>query len=373
MRSLYSKSYGPSSCKVRVYEPRRGANFMLARRVAGKYHTKTLGHRDAEQAEKDAHSLINAVLSGAKEKATSSDPDKLTVKTLVSLYLESESFRALKPRSAKERERLLIKAVDWLGPTKRVATLDTDDTRGLLRRQGGGNTNQYHLFAALRAVVMWGTEKKLESGAALVRHNPLQGVAKRLGIRPNPMPNRPVITEAMFVALRRGNRKRASMMLRVCLAICYETGRRIGEIRAIPWQDFDLDAGRIYWDGSRNKRGYGNGRPMSKRVRRYLRVWQAHCPSSELVFPGTRNPNQPVPRDTSTKWPRIMFRNAGMKKPKGLGFHGTRRGWASARRGHALADIREAGGWRSNEVVLGYIQTTEADVDRVVLTPTHRV
>jgi integrase len=120
-------------------------------------------------------------------------------------------------------------------------------------------------------------------------------------------------------------------------------------------------------------RHYAKSRPMTARVRRYLRVWRANCPSTDWVFPGAEDPNSPVPRDTVTKWPGMFFARAGIKKPKGLGFHGARRQWASARRGYAIADLREAGGWRSNEVVLGYIQATEADIDRVALTPTHRV
>ena len=199
MSDLYKQSYGQRGCVVRVYEPRPGANFMIAPRINGKYHAESLGHRDPERAKAEAYALIAAVMNGSSENTTK--PDKLTLEALVAMYLESEQHKDLGDRQRPEKEALLRRIVGYFGPLKRVSGLDDDAVRGLLRarREGthgfrkGKKQSEYHCYAALRSVIMWGLEKRSAKGNRILRENPLAGTAKRLKIRPNRWPNQPML------------------------------------------------------------------------------------------------------------------------------------------------------------------------------------
>ena len=382
MSSLYSESYGQRGCKVRVYEPRPGAPFMLARRVNGKYHAASLGHRDAEKAKAEAFALISAVLNGQKEQAEQTDPNKLTVKALVAMYLDSEQYKDLAERQRKDKKALLEKIVDYFGPTKRVATLDDDAVRGLLRarREGtrgfgkGGQQSVYHCFAALRSVFLWARDKRTETGGRLLRDNPLDGMAKRLKVRPNPTPNKPTIRHDEFEKLVKGARK-LPMYTRVFLILTEAAGRRAGAVRQLRWENVDLDRGRIHWRGDRgvDKMQLQMTRPTTRRAMRYLRVWQKHCPSQDWVFPAPRDETKVVSKGTAQSWILAAFKAAGLKRPKGLGWHGLRRKWASERRGHALTDVKEAGGWLSMAALLRYVQVDDEAIEDVSLNPTSRI
>src|SRR4051794_36702393 len=78
--TLYSVSFGGRGCKVRVYEPREGANYMLPRFKDGRYHSATLGHRDPEKAKAEAYSLIASITSGKKgAERLNDEPETLTL------------------------------------------------------------------------------------------------------------------------------------------------------------------------------------------------------------------------------------------------------------------------------------------------------
>lgn len=380
MSSLYAQSYGERGCIVRVYEPRPGANFMLARRVNGKYHAASLGHRDPDRAKAEAHDLIAAILNGRTEAAEQTDPNKLTVKALVALYLDSEQYKDLAERQRKDKKALLEKIVAYFGPAKRVAALDDDAVRGLLRarRSGthgfgkGGQQSVYHCFAALRSVMLWATEKRNTAGGRLLRENPLAGMAKRLKIRPNKTPEQPIVSHATYETLRRGARK-LPPYVRVFLVMAEGTGRRARAIRELRWEHVDLKAGRIHWVADSDKMDLQMHRPTTRRVARYLRVWRKHCPSSEWVFPAPENATEAVPRETVNKWPSQLFRAAGLTRPKRLGWHGLRRKWASERRGYSIPDLMAAGGWSSAEAMMRYLKVDEATIATVIHNPTMRV
>src|SRR5687768_14540536 len=107
MSALHSESFGGRGCKVRVYEPRSGANFMLARFKDGRYHARSLGHRDPEQARAAAYALIAAITNGQKEAERQiKEPETLTIGALALLYLNSESHKSLGERTGREKAAL---------------------------------------------------------------------------------------------------------------------------------------------------------------------------------------------------------------------------------------------------------------------------
>lgn len=156
----------------------------------------------------------------------------------------------------------------------------------------------------------------MPSGTPILRENPLAGVARRLKIRPNKTPLQPMVSHDAYLALQRGARG-LPMHVRVFLAIAGGTGRRAGAIRALEWADVSADADEIYWRADADKMGHLIVRVTVDRVQQYLRVWRQHCPSDRYVFPAPNDPGCPGRKPTVDNWSAMLYRSAGLERPKG--------------------------------------------------------
>jgi len=71
-----------------------------------------------------------------------------------------------------------------------------------------------------------------------------------------------------------------------------------------------------------------------------------------FLFPSPADPTRPIDRHAASNWLLEAERLAKLAHVPGLGFHGARRRWATARKDLPLADVAEAGGWTKNSAAL---------------------
>ncbi|HYK82205.1 MAG TPA: tyrosine-type recombinase/integrase [Gemmatimonadales bacterium] len=88
-----------------------------------------------------------------------------------------------------------------------------------------------------------------------------------------------------------------------------------------------------------------------------------------FLFTSTADPSRPIERHAATNWLRDAERLAELEHVNGLGFHGSRRRWATARKGLPLADVAEAGGWTKDSTALltCYTMADDETTEAVVL------
>ena len=87
-----------------------------------------------------------------------------------------------------------------------------------------------------------------------------------------------------------------------------------------------------------------------------------------------RNTAEPANQHLVDDWLRRAYTRAGVeKKPGGL-WHPLRRKFATERKGHSIADLSAAGGWRDSRTLLAsYLQSDAESVRVVIMQPTHRI
>jgi integrase len=118
--------------------------------------------------------------------------------------------------------------------------------------------------------------------------------------------------------------------LELALVLAEATGRRIGAIRQLRWEDIDYAAPAITWRADADKMGVLWTIDLSAPSVAELRRFQARLGAvGGCVFPAARFPDQPTDR-----WPMVKCllqaeRDAGLPKLVGGVWHPYRRKWAA--------------------------------------------
>lgn len=154
--------------------------------------------------------------------------------------------------------------------------------------------------------------------------------------------------------------ERVRSYLRELLVIAHHSGRRIRAIlhlRASDWRPDAAKYGALLWrvgPGNRKRAAKEKLVPVHPAVRTALLALLRERPGvgEAFLFPAPADPAQPVDRHAATNWLLDAERLAGLAHVPGLGFHGSRRRWATARKGPPLADVAEAGGWTKDSTAL---------------------
>src|SRR5215208_1328482 len=167
-------------------------------------------------------------------------------------------------------------------------------------------------------------------------------------------------------------RRRAKMELALVLAEA--TGRRLGSIRQLRWEDIDVARSTIRWRAEADKKG---------------REWVVPCPASlveELkqfrktvgaiggwLFACERKPEQPMDRHLFDKWLRVAEERAKLLKLVGGLWHPYRRKWATEQKHHSLKDVAAAGGWKDTETLLTCYQQPDTETLLAVMSEQRKV
>jgi len=394
--------YHPSSrgARVVIRERAYGGNVRIGAYdpTIGGTAWRSLGFkvRDAEgylikEAEKQAK-LAATELSTALIRGASPREHDVTVGELVRLF-ENDGLPSLRGqhRAEMKRELWLIRRV--LGPSMKVEDIGAPEWNHLQRqREKGavdgsgrrvGDPNKRRpvgprtvqkTLKALRQVCRFGMETR-RNGKPLVAFDPTAG----LKLPKNPNPRQPVYTDANYGTLLKAGRAHtmrvsgrfAPSYLPTLIVLCYETGRRIGAVVALRWEDWMPDRGTygtIRWRADSDKLSRESVTPVTPEARDAIEAHRQHYPGiGTWMFPAPIvSGHMDVP--LAVRWFRKAEKDAGIKHEPRSGYHSLRRAFATKRKGMEVQDVAALGGWKGTKVLEDIYQKADLDnMERVLL------
>jgi integrase len=396
-RTCWSESVTRGGITVRVYEAYPGSN--LYRSIwlpppsgsppgaRGKEDKRTLGHKDRDRALDQVTELIKHL--GTADSGV--PQDEITLGVLMERYLASRKHAAKKERTSREDEAKLRRVVNFLGSTRRAASLDEELVLQFVEARRRGDPSLLHIrkgrdgkpvpvrdraveadLVALHTMLRWGCVTKNERGKTLLSADPLKGVE----FPREKNPRQPVANDDdLEVLLNVGDQ--VHPMLRPALIIANDLGRRTSAWRQLRWKDIHLGKeqfGAIHWPGETDKNGIALFRPITAQVRNTLLALRpAGVKPEDWVFPAPHDPARPVGRRTFYGWLAEAYEVAGLEPEEGSLWHAIRRAWVTRRKGYPLTDIAAAGGWKDERSLRSYLKEDPETVRKVVLEPTHQL
>lgn len=387
MPNCWRVSLGERGCRVVLFERKPGGVlyrevWIGGKRVAAK---KSLGHRDRERAKADAYKLLATL----KTHQDALSGGRLTLRTLFDIYVGSPSFQGKKPRTQREDRRKLERVLGFVNPDRDVMSLTVTDVErykgARLRGECGGTKVGMRAVEAdlsvLRAMLNWGIRQRTSRGMPLLPYNPLQGV--KLPREKNPQ--RPIATWERFEKTREvletlqreaasEAKRRSWIKVELALVLAEATGRRIGAIQQLRWEDVDFDKGVIRWRQDADKQGIERWMPMPSQLVEELRSFQRR-----LVVVGGPVFASPW-RTNGTMHPRTLAQllveaeqKAGLPKLTGGVWHPYRRKWATERKHLPVIDVAQAGGWSDTQTLLTCYQQPDHETLLAVISETRKV
>ena len=400
-RTCWSWRVGSRGARVVVRERTYGGNIRIGAYdpTIGGTAWRSLGFkvRDADgrlikeaetQAKKAATELSTALIRGASPR----DHD-VTVGELVRLF-EQDGLPSLRGRHRAEmkRELRLIRRV--LGPHTKAENLGAPEWNYLKRqretgavdgngcrvsdpdkRRPVGPRTVQKALKALRQVCRFGLETR-RNGKPLLAFDPTAGF--KLPKNPNPL--QPVYTDANYRALLKASREHTMRVggcyvpsyLPTLLVLCYETGRRIGAVVALRWEDWLPDEGTygtVRWRAESDKLGRKSKTPVTPEVRDAIEAHRQQYPGfGTLIFPAPAGGEGHVDVPLAVRWFRKAEEAARIEHEPRSGYHSLRRAFATKRKGMAIQDVQGLGGWQGRQVLEDLYQKADLDgMERVLL------
>jgi integrase len=389
----WTRSLGFRGTRVRLFQKRKDGTFYRTVWVAGSGRTHaSILTRDRAEAERLGRLLLSELLR--QEELTL--PGRLTLWALWDRYKrECAAFLDNKPDSRRDDESRVKVLLAFFGERCEVRTLTArDQATYSARRKAGGITLRNGKktrgvrarsvemdLVLLHAILSWATTVRVSNGSRLLDVNPLAGVRRER--EQNPV--RPIASWERFTRTRKAMRglgdAAESVIERIrwtkmelALVLAEATGRRLGSIRQLRWEDIDVERGTIRWRAEFDKKG---------------REWVVPCPSSliddlkqfrkrlgvigEWLFAGERKPERPMDRHLFDKWLRVAEEQAKLPKLVGGLWHPYRRKWATERKHHSLKDVAAAGGWKDTETLLTCYQQPDTETILAVMSEQRKV
>jgi len=370
MPNCWRMSLGERGCRVVLFERKPGGTlyrevWIGGKRVAAK---KSLNHRDRERAKADAYKLLATL----KSNQDALSGGRLTLRTLFDNYVGSPSFQGKKPRTQREDRRKLERVVKFLGHDREVRSLsDSDVARYTQARLEGNKVRARTVEAdlvALNTMLNWATRRRNHHGQPVLERNPLHGA--RFPREKNP--KRPIATWERFQRTREAmqalrvdvseNERVRWLKLELALVLAEATGRRLGSIQQLRWEDVDFDKHAICWRHDADKRGREWQMPLPKSLADELRDFQRQLGAvGGWMFPGERKPDQFMDRHQFDKWLRVAEEHAGLPSLCSGLWHPYRRKWGTERKHLPVTDVAAAGGWKDVHTLLTCYQQPDSE------------
>jgi len=225
--------------------------------------------------------------------------------------------------------------------------------------------------ALLHMMLQWATTVRLPSGQFLLERNPLLGVRR---IREKNK-KQPVATweryEATIGALRKLRAESDSdearmrwVRIEFALVLAERTGKRLGSIRQLRWEDFLFERQIVYWRAEADKKGYKWEVPMPADFFETVKAFQCEIGAvGGFVFAAPNSQEGVMDRHLFDRWLSYAEKKAKLQKLDGSLWHSYRRKWAIERKGLPLKDVAAAGGWKDvNTLLEVYQQSDEGSV-----------
>lgn len=393
----WADSFGPYGYRVRIAERTPGGMLyaripILPYRGGARYREVSLHHADRERAKLWALSESDKLRAGVPG---ASDPTP-TAARVFARYCAATKFlpekrREKKSGSQKNDLRCAELWTRFLGPAFDLAKVTMGHWNDFIRLRGDGliDTRGRPVPAKdAKRIRAWTLREDLEwlrgVCAWAVRNevmgkNPVAGDQFALPV--GEKRRRPIATVDRFEKIQ-GVAGSVHPALPVILTIVHHTARRIRAVLALRYSDLAFARskqwphGCINWPMTTDKMEESWVSPLSPEVRTALEAWLSQRPGigNAYLFPDPRTATDSVRYETASKWLRKAERLAKVPKQDGSLWHAYRRGWATARKGHAVQDVCAAGGWKSAAVVSQiYQQADPASMYAVVASPTHEL
>jgi integrase len=404
VRGCWSRSFGERGTRVRLSQRKKGGPFYRTVWVPGRGKSQaSLGTRDRDEAERLGRALVAELQRGD----SAPPPGRLTLGELWQRYQrECDAFLDNTPttrRGDTGRVKILLAV---LGEKCEVQKLTARDQAAYsARRKLGGirlakgevtgsvrTASVWGDLVLLHAMLNWATTVRFANGSRLLNENPLAGVRREKEI--NPL--RPVASWERFrrtrAAMRELQRDQASALMaeplsvtarvalqrwirmELALVLAEATGRRLGALRQLRWEDIDFTRKTIRWRAAYDKKGKETVVPMPGKLAGDLRRLKAKLgATTTCVFAGERRPDQPMDRHLFDKWLRVAETRAGLPKLVGGLWHPYRRKWATERKQHSVVDVAAAGGWKDTQTLLTCYQQPDAESMLAVMSEPRKV
>ncbi len=389
----WTRSLGERGSRVRLFEKRRNGVFYREVWIPGDgYDRASLYTNDRDVAERLGRELLANLLKGEAIEAAG----KVTLGQLWERYrTQCVAHLDNKARTQKDYASRASVLIGFFGEHCDVSSLTERDQAafvrmrlaGGIRRQDGNvtapvtNRSVEADLAFLHSMLKWATTVRLSTGPRLLDRNPLEGIR-----RPREKnPRRPVATWERFQATRAAMARLAGssskeiernrwIKMELALVLAEATGRRLGSIRQLRWEDIDLDHAQICWRAEADKKGRESIVPIPSKLIDELRVFRRKLGAvGGWVFSGERKPEQPMDRHLFDKWLAVAERTADLPKLNGGLWHPYRRKWATERKHLSLTDVAEAGGWKDTETLLTCYQQPDRESLLAVMSEPRKV
>jgi integrase len=388
----WTRSLGERGMRVRLFEKRRNGTFYRTTWVRGRGRDHaSLRTRDRNEAERLGRMLLGELLR--QEQTTKSQ--RLTLGALWQRYeTECATYLDNKVDTRRDDAARAKTLLAFFGEQCDVRTLTARDQAAYAaRRKAGGiiladgvKTRPVRVRSAemdlvlLHAMLGWATTVRLPNGARLLDANPLAGVRRER----EQNPARPVASWERFqrtrTAMRELQREAAERCaadpestiaemeetrwakMELALVLAEATGRRLGSIRQLRWEDIDFLRRTIRWRAEFDKKGKEWVIPMPDSLAEELKQFRMRFGAiTGWIFAGERKLDQPMDRHLFDKWLHVAEKKAKLPKLEGGLWHPYRRKWATERKHHSLKDVAAAGGWKDTETLLTCYQQPDAD------------
>jgi integrase len=137
------------------------------------------------------------------------------------------------------------------------------------------------------------------------------------------------------------------LQLELALVLAEATGRRLGAIRQLKWEEVDLIRRTIRWRAETDKKGKEWVIPIPASLSDELKVFRLKMGGmfGGLMFPSASDPTKPATRYSFGHWLAAAERKAKLPKLDGSLWHAYRRAWATSRKDLPVVDVAAAGGW----------------------------
>jgi integrase len=378
----WTRSLGERGLRVRLFQKRKGGSFYReVWRVGSGRDQACLWTLEKQEADRLGRQLYAALLSGTSSRLTGGP---LTLGELWTRY--STQCPAYLDNKAHTKADAATRAKILMGHFGNGFNIQDLDSRHQAeyvkaRRAGGiafdegkssGSVRARSVEAdlvLLHAMLNWAATVRLPGGGRLLDHNPLAGVR-----RPREEnPSRPVATWERFEATRKAvqqlktaakseNERTRWLRIELALVLVEATGRRLGSIRQLRWEDFDFGGHRVRWRAEADKKGKEWLIPYPEHLFDEVRAIQRALGAvGGFVFPSEKNPLAPMDRHLFDKWLAHAEKLAGQPKLVGGLWHPYRRKWATERKERPLKDVAAAGGWTDTDTLLRCYQQADSE------------
>ena len=149
--------------------------------------------------------------------------------------------------------------------------------------------------------------------------------------------------------------------LELALVLAEATGRRMGAVRSLRWDDIDLELGSITWRAEHDKKRVKWVVSITQEFVQELKTFAIMLDAAlgGFVFPKPSDPSKPMTREYFDQSLRAAEAHASLPKLDGTLWHAYRRRWATGCDAVPQVDAMYAGGWQDAGTFMSYQKATE--------------